>query len=436
MKRSSGWIIPALALGTFSLLLYGYNENQIRTAAIANLQLQNVTAVHNLAYDIDEMQDALAKVLLTTQPQMTMTQLQSAARYAARADVDTLHMQGDARQMTDIQVFLNRIIAKADAMTAANLPGKLSSSDLSDIRSLTNTATVLEHHLRLTQATLLSDPMSVTSQGQASPLPKSAFISVGSSIASLSPVLRGVANNTKSHLINSTLAGNTISANKAINSARQYFHIPSSVTAQVNRFGPAYDDHGYMISFGAKENADDAMVVGVSLHGGKVLWMHRQSASGNAVIPPSKALHEATVFLQQHGLYRLALDQSDHYGVVSVYSFVPVVQGVHDTTRKVLVQVNRVNAQIVGFDASPYYLQNGTYVRTKALQEKATVLAGFRPAFKVESVSLAWKNFGTPAARSLCYEVLGRTSTNTFLVTVDANTGKQIAIDQLSKDEM
>ncbi len=436
MKHSSGWIIPALALGTFSLLLYGYNEHQIRSAAVANLQLQNATAVHNMAYDIDEMQDALAKVLLTTQPQMVMTQLQNAARYAARADVDTLHMLGDARQTTDLQAFLNRMIAKTDAMTAAKLPGVLSSSDLKEIRSLARAATALEHHVRQTQASLLSDPMSATFHGQASPLPKTAFVNLSASSASLSPILRGESMSAKSYPTNSTLSGSTISAKKAVNTARQYFHIPSSVAAQVSRFGPAYDDHGYMISFGTTNNAYDSMVVGVSLHAGKVLWMHQRNASGTAAITPSKALHEAIVFLRQHGLSDLALDQSDHYGVVSVYSFVPVVQGVHDMTRKVLVQVDRANAQIVGFDASPYYLQSGAYARKKALLAKATVLAGFRPAFKVESVSLAWKTLGTPAARSLCYEVLGRTSTNTFLVTVDATTGRQVTMDQLSKDEM
>lgn len=400
MKHSSGWIIPALVLGTFSLLLYGYNEHQIRSAAMANLQMQNVTAVHNMAYDIDEMQDALAKALLTSQPQMTTIQLQSAARYAARADVDTMHMQGDAKQTSDIQSFLNRVMVKVDVLTCSKRPGLLSSNDLQEIRSLANAATALEHHVRSAQASLLSSPMLVVSHGQSSHLPKTAFVSLGSSSASLTQILRAEPVSSKSYPKTSTISGDAISARKAISLARQYFHIPSSVGAQVSRFGPAYDDHGYMISFGTKGNDGyDSMTVGVSLHAGKVLWMHKTSASGTVLITPAKAMQIATMFLQHHDLSHLVLDQSDHYGTVSVYRFVPVVHDVYDTTRPVLVQVNRVNAQIVGLDASPYYLQSGDYVQRGAQVTPMTVRSGFRPSFKVETMSLSWKILGSHATR-------------------------------------
>ena len=436
-NRPPVWLAPALALGVFSLLLYGFNEHQIRTAAVANLQQQHLSTVHNAAYDVDEMQDALAKVLITRQPHMIITQLHLAARYAARADVETGRLEGDAKQTAEIQSFFNRVIAQTDALANKETAGRLTNSDRSEIHALFGAATQLELSIRKTQSSLLSSNAgAMVWHGQAvSKVPGMVVAGIQSNHA-INQLVQTQLSGTTAYPANLFVSGSAITANKAVVAARQFFQVPTTVNTQVSRFGPAYDDHGYMVSFGTRDNTYPNMVVGVSLHGGKILWMHRLASAGTATLPPTEARQVAIRFLHRHGFSGLTLTESDHNGILSFYRFAPVIHHVVDATRPILVQVDRVTGSIVGFDASSYFLQAGSYVHQGAVVTRQSLSQGLQPSFKIESVTLTWRNIGNPMVKMLCYQVLGRTSDNTFVVTIDALTGRQLTIVKLSKDEV
>ncbi|MHB1627605.1 MAG: hypothetical protein ACYCVB_04400, partial [Bacilli bacterium] len=161
-----GWAIPALVVGLAGALLYGFNEHQLQSASLVQLESNYQAAFHGMVYDIDQMQDALASAQVTTSAGFVNAQLRLAARYAAIGQTDSNRLPSALSASGAISDFLGRVITTADDLASAHADGaKLTAGEQRTVQRLYTESTRLEGATRALQTDFLKSPSSFATIG-------------------------------------------------------------------------------------------------------------------------------------------------------------------------------------------------------------------------------------------------------------------------------
>jgi len=448
-RHKMGWVAPALALGLFGFILYGFNENQQRSAMVAQFASQEKAEYMGLAFDADEMQDDLAKAIVTTTPEMRSTMLQRAARSATSARVFAAHLPEYAWSDGATMALLDRVTSDAESFSAQLAGGRsLSTTDLSKLQTLYSASTKLEKQLRLGEGRVQQADL------------RDAFAQDAGAAArrpggdAMSSALKGVDMVAKATLTSATkpsegrrstlqpsVAGTSLWKGPIISGADAiaiaYRVVPGVERMQgtVTRLGAGYDYPGYLVTFMNPRQSATPITASVSLHGGHVVWFISPQVDGAALRTgmlqaPATARH----YLLGKGYGTFETVDVHPYGGVAMVTLAPVRHGVVFLNAPILVKVYLSTGAIRSVDASAYWLSGDvpTALRPQIAVMKAR--SALSPAFRVEEEQLAVVDEANQRP-ALVYDFLGRTTDNTFHVYVDAMTGKTVNVDKLTKED-
>lgn len=192
---------------------------------------------------------------------------------------------------------------------------------------------------------------------------------------------------------------------------------------------PAYSFHLYPDN----NNKDYAVYVGVARQGGKVLWLENPRPAGDKSLSVEEGQKRALEYLKSKGFDSMEPNYSLQYDGIVLYNFAYKQDDVTIYPDLVKVKVALDNGEIVGFDASPYYLNHQMRNVGRPTIELEEARGKVKTDFDIDSVRLAI----IPKGKSeiLCYEFKGKYNDADFIVYINAKDGKEEQILQIIKNE-
>ncbi|MDR3085751.1 MAG: germination protein YpeB, partial [Christensenellaceae bacterium] len=159
----------------------------------------------------------------------------------------------------------------------------------------------------------------------------------------------------------------------------------------------------------------------ISKQGGKVLWMSPESSPGAANLSAQECQQAAESFLRERGLWPMEAGYWQMYSGMIVFNFCALEDGIRLYPDLIKLQVSMESGKVIGFEAGNYWRNHEARQLPAAAvsQGEAAALAG---EIEVENVRLAL--IPSAAGEKFCYEVRGSRGGETFLIYINAESGK------------
>ena len=192
---------------------------------------------------------------------------------------------------------------------------------------------------------------------------------------------------------------------------------------------PAYTFHLYPNN----QQRELAVYAGVSQQGGKVLWLANPRPISNPQISVDEAEQYALDYLNEKGFDSMEPNYSLQNDGYVLFNFANKQDDVTIYSDLIKVKVALDTGEIVGFDASAYYLnhQERSFERPEIDIEEAR--ANMRTEFNIDSERLALIPKGENEV--LCYEFKGKHEEGDFIIYVNVLNGKEEQILQVIHNE-
>ncbi len=233
------------------------------------------------------------------------------------------------------------------------------------------------------------------------------------------------------------LPNEDVSQAKAATIARDFYGKENDIRTEAFQEGDGIDDlrmpsHTFHL-FPRGRNKEAPVYIGVSQKGGKVVWMADPRPIDDPTISIKEGQQKALDFLRERGFDNMEPNyylQSD--GSV-LYNFAAKEKDIVLYPDLVKVKVALDNGGIVGFDASPYYMNHHKRDYPNPSISMADARKKLRDRFKVDSERLALIPKGKDEA--LCYEFKGKQDHGEFIIYINASNGKEEQILQIIENE-
>ncbi|NMB07910.1 MAG: germination protein YpeB [Tissierellia bacterium] len=176
-----------------------------------------------------------------------------------------------------------------------------------------------------------------------------------------------------------------------------------------------------------------AIYMGVSRKGGKVLWMANSRPVPKGKMTIKEAQEKALKFLKEKGFDSMEPNYYLSQDGTILFNFVYKENNVVVYPDLVKVKVALDNGEVVGFDASSYYLNHqARNIKTPEITEQEA-RDEVKVDFNINSTRLALIPKGKDEI--LCYEFKGKYDNGDFIVYINALDGTEEQILQIIKDE-
>lgn len=176
-----------------------------------------------------------------------------------------------------------------------------------------------------------------------------------------------------------------------------------------------------------------AVYMGVSRKGGKVLWMANPRPVSKGSLSIEQGQDKALKYLRDKGFDSMEPNYYLRYDGTVLFNFVYKEKGVTIYPDLVKVKVALDNGEVVGFDASSYYLNH----HTRNIKEASITVEEARDRvkmdFDIDSIRLTIIPKGKEEI--LCYEFKGKYRDADYIVYINALNGDEEQILQIIKNE-
>ena len=176
-----------------------------------------------------------------------------------------------------------------------------------------------------------------------------------------------------------------------------------------------------------------AIYMGVSRKGGKVLWMANSRPVPKGKLTIKEAQNKALKYLKEKGFDSMETNYYLNHDGTILFNFVYKENNVIVYPDLVKVKVALDNGEIVGFDASTYYLNHQARNIESPQITEAEARDQVKTDFNINSTRLALIPKGKNEV--LCYEFKGKHNNADFIVYINALDGREEQILQIIRDE-
>lgn len=212
----------------------------------------------------------------------------------------------------------------------------------------------------------------------------------------------------------------TITQEEALSIARSFVG-----ESRVRSVQAAPGTSGTLAAYGVTVQTEDVQLnVEVTRQGGQVLWMMPETASFTVVQGPEACRQAAEEQLALHGFPPMDAVYTQTYDGLCVISFVPLLENVLLYPDLIRVQVRMDTAQVVGLEAHSYWLnhvQRQLPAPALTAEQAAAPLASHT---EIEAIRLCI--IPQDGAELLCYECSVSFQEESYLVYMDAQTGREV----------
>lgn len=233
------------------------------------------------------------------------------------------------------------------------------------------------------------------------------------------------------------LPKNDVKENEAAKVAKDFFGSDKNIEIEPFEQGENINDmkmpsHTFHL-FPDSQEKELAVYMGVSQKGGKVLWMVDPRPTGEPTISMDQAESKALEYLRSKGFDSMEPNYSLQYDGGVLFNFAYKENDAVIYPDLVKVKVAMDTGDIVGFDASAYYMNHHERRVDPPRISLEDARQRLKQKFDIDSSRLAIIPKGKDEV--LCYEFKGKQDDNVFIIYINAYDGKEEQILQLIQNE-
>ncbi|MBQ8555616.1 MAG: germination protein YpeB [Clostridia bacterium] len=193
---------------------------------------------------------------------------------------------------------------------------------------------------------------------------------------------------------------------------------------------PAPNTSGALPAFGVTvQTADVQLNVEVTQRGGKVLLMVPETASFPTLRTVDDCRQAALDFLTSRGFASMEAVYHQVYDGLCVLTLAHVQNGVLIWPDRVMVQVRMDTAEVVGIEARNYWKNHAPRKLSAPALSAEEARSALSASVSEQSVRLCLLPVGQQEV--LCYQFTVTWTDDTYLVYIDANTGRQVLLEKV-----
>jgi spore germination protein len=451
MRERKHWIAPGiLSLLLVASLVWGYNQYTIKNKYEVALENQYQRLFYDVKKHVENVQVSLSKALVAASKErniLLFSQIMSDANFAQ----DKLgQLPVSHTEISNTEKFLTQAADYSYYLIQKHLEGEeITPEQREQLTSLQNNSAAFTNELNM-----LHDTMANSSflYGVASTMGfggRNRDEGIGNAFqTSLINLETGVSKTPEliydgpfaDQMINRKPVGlpnNTVSMDEAERAAIEFFGEdrvqevePFEVGEDVAELRiPAYTFH----LFPNNQQRELAVYIGVSQQGGKVLWMANPRPIDNPQISVEEAEQYALDYLNEKGFDSMEPNYSLQNDGYCLFNFANKQDNVTIYPDLIKVKVALDSGEIIGFDASAYYLNHqDRNFETPAISD-TEAMENLRVEFNIDSARLALIPKGKEEV--LCYEFKGKHNEGDFIIYINAMNGKEEQILQVIHNE-
>lgn len=436
MKRISTVVMLLLLLVVGA---WGYNQYMQKVTYHRYLQAQYDRSFYQLVNSIENIETSTGKLMVSSQENTTIPILSDVWRQAFEAQENLNQLPIGQPELDNTSKFLSQIGDYSYSLSKNVADGKkLTDKDLKTMSELHNYAVYLGKSLQDLRSKIQGgydlDNLNKKGTQKMSQIDNKILnVNMNTVNQQMSnyPTLiyDGPFSESQAKLTPKGLTGSNVSYNNAVSIAKRFLGRPVSSAVKYSPNNGKIDAYG--VELRPTQNAP-SIYVNVSKKGGHVIWFMDQRAVTKVNISETQALNYATKFLSAHGFSNMENTYSIKANGTVQFNFTPVQNNVRIYPDIVKVKVALDNGDIVGFDATSYYM---SHVNRKIGKPKLT---------ESEAQSKVSKNLKVDSSRLcivpldggkevLAYEFKGTYSGDTFYVYINAENGTEEKILKVIK---
>ena len=446
MDRRRHWIAPTvLTLVLIAALVWGYNQYQYKNQLQTTLENHYQRLFYDIKKHVENVQVSISKALLASSKErniMNFSQIISEANFAQ----DKLNQLPTQHQDNNkISKFLTQASDYATFLIQKHLAGEeITPEQREALTGLQmNTATFNGELANLHQSLMESNFMVGMGMNQGIEdanrnILNTSLVSLDKQIGKSPELIYD--GPFADQILNKKpvgLHGDQVDINQAQQAAIDFFGrdrvagvepFEQGENADEQRI-PAFSFHVYPNN----QQRDLVVYMGVAKQGGTVLWMENPRPATTRKLSVEQGQEKALEYLRSKGFDSMEPNYSLQYDGIVLYNFAYKQDDVTIYPDLVKVKVALDNGEIVGFDASPYYLNHQERNFGRPEIDERTAREKVKTDFNIDSVRLALIPKGVDEV--LCYEFKGKYNDADFIVYINAKNGAEEQILQIIKNE-
>lgn len=441
MRQRWGWV--ALALAVVIVGLIGIREYSLRKEVELKTENQYQRAFQEVVYHVDSLAEELTKAAVSSSYPMTQKALADAWRHTESARSGLGQLPVGTIELSTTEDFLSQVASFTYVLSQRGASGSgLSEREWTILRDLRDQATFAAEELtrlggsialgrlrwidvqRDSMATAAMRPDEERTRGAPSNQVTKGLKMLEDGMTRFpTPDFEGVIPPPRKKL--PSIPGAEISTDDAIKIAMDFagYSVQEGARGEVIATISS-EPESYRVEMTPSRGQVSKVWADVSVRGGKVLWMYRDSPIGSESITPAMAVNAARAFLASHGFQNMREISRRDYQGVSAIGFAHEQNGVVIYPDYVVVRVALDDGRVDGFEGTNYQI----FHRVRPLKEpglsEAEAKEGLNPRLTVIGSRLAviLDDF---YQEKLVYEFRCNLDKDTYLVYINAETGEE-----------
>lgn len=441
-QRLSAVLFPVACLLLMGAIYWGYQEHLLKTTMAVKAENQYQRAFHDLSSHMDQLHQQLGNTLAvhTDSRDYHRKGLVNVWRLTSQAQNEIHQLPLTTVPVSDTEKFLSKLSSFAYKTSARDLAKEpLNDKEFATMKTLYEKSAdiskdlqvmqhqVINHHLRWTDAEHVMAGKNVHPNAIAD-----GFRSVNEKIGQY-PDMNWGPSATESHQNHTfnALSGKPATMEEIQTKAAHFLGLPANTNVHVVEHGKGTGYESYSATVKAAKTGHD-VIMDYSHHGGELLsFMHPRDIAAKSMSMEQAKGHSDN-FLNQHGYKGLTPVSYDEAGNQGIFTYVADHNGTLIYPEKLTVKVALDNGEVIGLHATDYVVehQKQRTLNKPKLSEKEAAKA-IHPHMQSAPAHLAViKN--EDHADVLCYEYAGKMNGGYYRIYVNAETGKEEAVEPLA----
>jgi spore germination protein len=449
MKNRKTWIAPSvLSLLLIASLIWGYNQYRIREQYEVALDNHYQRLFYDVRDHVQKVQVSLSKALLASTRERNVLLFTQIMNDADQARDKLAQMPISHADTVTTEKFLTQAADYSYFIIQKHMEGQeITPEQREAIKSIQLNTTAFNEELNSLSNSMIDDNFLVGMANAGRRNRDNDSSSTNALVTSLANMDREVAKAPEliydgpfaDQMINRKpvgLSGNNVNLEQAKKAAVDFIGSDRIRNIQAFEQGEGVDEMripSYTFQVEDKNTRGVLTYVSVSKQGGKVLNITNTRPASERNLTVEEGQQKALDFLKSKGFNNMEPNYNLRYDGTVLYNFVYTQNNVTVYPDLVKVKVALDNGEIVGFDASAYYLNHKARSLNEVTLDQEEARNMIKTNFDIDSTRLTLIPKGENEVQ--CYEFKGKYNDADYIVYINAETGQEEQILQIIQNE-
>ncbi|CAH1221373.1 Sporulation protein YpeB [Paenibacillus plantiphilus] len=441
-RRLSAVLFPVMTLFFIGSIYWGYQEHQDKNSILIKAENQYQRAFHDLSYHVEQLHRELGNTLAvnSTSQGFHRKGLVNVWRLTSEAQNEINQLPLTLLPFSKTEEFLSRIANFSYKTSVRDLTkNPLSPDEYKTLKTLYASSKEIAKDLYAVQDKVLAKNLrwmdvEIALASENSTLDNSiidGFKTVDKKVGEYPEINWGpsVSSMYQKRTIK-MLGGGKKTAEEIKKTAAHFLSLKDTSGIKVVENGKGTEYASFSVT--AKgPNTDKPVQMDFTQQGGQLISFMNPRDVGKATLKVGEAERKGIEFLERHGYKGMEAVNYSEFSNIAVFTCVASQNGVLIYPEKLIVKVALDNGEAVGLQANDYVYEHHKRNIPKPKLDAAQARKSLNPDFKTFSQRMALIK-SDAGNEVLCHEFTGRINGGKYRIYINAETGLEESIEQLS----